>query len=66
MKDDVKMVLVLGEQIGYGHMMCIASALWRKNLKDKNFPVSGAFIPTCFPSKDKEIEEMIEKGKKFL
>lgn len=36
----------IGEKIGYGEMMNICSALWRKRLKDKGFPESGAFIPT--------------------
>jgi hypothetical protein len=35
----------LGEKIGYGNMMAVASALWRKSLKDKGYPTGGAFIP---------------------
>lgn len=45
--DEIKEVKELGEKIGYGNMMAIASALWRKSLKDKSYPVSGAFVPTC-------------------
>ena len=37
----------LGEKIGYGNMMSIASALWRKSAKEQGHPISGVFIPTC-------------------
>lgn len=43
---EAQQVKSLGEQIGYGNMMAFASALWRKMLKDKGYPVSGAFVPT--------------------
>lgn len=46
MKNEVLKVKELGEVIGYGNMMSIASALWRKSLKQKGFPIEGAFIPT--------------------
>lgn len=35
----------LGEQIGYGNMMYIASELWKIELKRSGFPTSGAFVP---------------------
>lgn len=35
----------LGNEIGYGHLMSIASALWRKRLIEMDVPESGAFIP---------------------
>jgi len=43
---EVIMVKEIGEKIGYGHLMELASALWRKSLKDKGLPESGAFIPS--------------------
>ena len=43
---EAQQVKVLGEQIGYGNMMALASALWRKSLKEQGFPVDGAFMPT--------------------
>ncbi len=46
LQSEINAVKQLGEQIGYGHMMEIASALWRKSLKEKDYPASGAFIPT--------------------
>ncbi|TXK52351.1 hypothetical protein FVR03_01155 [Pontibacter qinzhouensis] len=36
----------LGDRIGYGHMMHLASALWRKMLVEKGWPASGATVPT--------------------
>lgn len=37
----------LGEQIGYGHLMSLASALWRRDLVNKYGDgfASGAFVP---------------------
>ncbi len=62
MKDEVRQVKELGDKIGYGHMMELASALWRKNLKDKGYPTSGAFITTLLPFiDDKETKEMAER-----
>ena len=52
--DEIKAVQELGEQIGYGHMMNLASALWRKDLKDNGYPEIGAFVPT--------ISSFIKKG----
>jgi len=52
---DVNNVKELGEEIGYGHLMSIASALWRKSLMEKNYPIDGAFVPTCLSFVDKEI-----------
>lgn len=39
------LVKSLGEWMGYGNLMSFASAHWRKLLKDKGLPESGAFIP---------------------
>jgi hypothetical protein len=59
---EIQLVKDLGEQIGYGHLMILASALWRKSLKDKGYPEIGAFVPTCMPFiGDKEILEATER-----
>ena len=42
---DVNIVKALGDEIGYGHLMSLASALWRKKLKETGVPESGAFVP---------------------
>ena len=67
---DVNLVKALGDEIGYGHLMSIASALWRKKLKETDVPESGAFVPTlqCAVKSDwldkdglKLYDEIIEK-----
>jgi len=51
---EIKAVEMLGETIGYGNMMALASAIWRKKLKDSGIPEIGAFVPT--------ISSFIKKG----
>ena len=63
-KKEVLEVKELGDRIGYGHLMTIASALWRKLLKDSGAPETGAFIPTIYPflnedGKDVQDKEML-------
>lgn len=53
-KWEAKKVKELGEQIGYGNMMSLASALWRKMLTEKGVGASGAFVPCLFNSKDRD------------
>jgi len=46
-KRECEEVKRLGDQIGYGNMMTIASALWAKMLIDEGWGSdSGAFYPT--------------------
>lgn len=45
-KREVEEVKRLGDQIGYGNMMTIASALWAKMLIDEFGIDGGAFYPT--------------------
>ncbi len=65
MKTEVNRVKELGDQIGYGHLMSIASALWRKSLEDNGHPVIGAFVPTCLPFIEKEIVEATKKEREM-
>lgn len=44
-RQDFLEVKEIGERIGYGNLMSLASSLWRKNLKDDGLPADGAFIP---------------------
>jgi hypothetical protein len=75
-EQEVLAVKLLGETIGYGNMMSIATALWRKNLRDRGYPQSGAFIGTIYqlltdegkeiadkelPHYDKEVETILNK-----
>lgn len=53
----------LGEQIGYGHLMSLASALWRRNLTEEygEKMAQGAFIPTLKMLVVEDWQENIEK-----
>lgn len=44
--EEIRAVERLGKQIGYGNLMEMASALWRRDLKKSGAHESGAFIPT--------------------
>lgn len=39
----------IGDEVGYGHSMHILSALWAISLRDQGFPQEGAFVLTCVP-----------------
>ena len=45
-KQEVEEVKRLGDKIGYGNMMTIASALWARMLIDETGTDDGAFYPT--------------------
>lgn len=60
MSYDVKLVKTIGEEIGYGHLMSIASSLWRESMRDKGYPISGVFVPTCISFLKDEYKEMHE------
>lgn len=65
LKSEVKSVKEIGEQIGYGHLMSLASALWRKSLKDKGYPEIGAFVATTLPYVEKEMAQATETERKM-
>lgn len=51
-----KEVKELGEKIGYGELMSLASILWAANLIDNGLPDIGAFYPTSLPNmKDSDL-----------
>jgi len=63
LKREAEAVEALGKSIGYGHMMSLTSALWRKDMIKNGYPMSGVFVPTL-PSNannkdlyEKEIEK---------
>ena len=69
-KKEVLAVKQLGDAIGYGNMMSIASALWALKLKESGDPISGAFIPTIvydMKKKDgiKAEEELVRRMESF-
>ena len=53
-EDEIAAVKLVGEKIGYGNLMHIAGALWRRSLRNSGVPESGAFYPTCPSFIDKE------------
>lgn len=60
---EVNAVKRLGDQIGYGYLMHIASALWRRSLtKEYGEKVAeGAFIPTLKMLVVEDWQENVEK-----
>lgn len=60
--EDANQVALLGEKIGYGHLMSLASALWRKHLQQKGYPTSGAFVPTILSFIKKEEQAHTQKS----
>lgn len=63
LKREAQAVKALGKSIGYGHMMSLASALWRKDMIKNGYPVSGVFVPVL-PS-DVKPEEFNEDETKI-
>lgn len=63
-KSEVAAVKRLGDAIGYGNMMTVASALWRKSLEEKGYPISGAF--TIKGDTQNEIDRMDSVVKEAL
>ena len=61
---EIKAVKELGDKIGYGNMMDIASSLWAIMLEDKYGHSLGAFEPVCmFQVADKE-KKKLEQSRK--
>ena len=71
-EEEIAAVKLVGEKIGYGNMMSIAGALWRRMLRQEGYPESGAFFPTCPSFIDKEtacetrVEQEIINGDREL
>ena len=64
---EVVAVRRLCEQIGYGHLMSIASALWRKKFIEKygEGHATGAFVPTLSFLVQDEWQEVMKKNLDF-
>jgi hypothetical protein len=65
---EVVAVQRLGEKIGYGNLMSIASALWRRKLVKaygKGYE-TGAFVPTMPCLVEEEWQESIYKDMKMM
>ena len=61
LKKEIEAVKQLGDQIGYGHLMSLASSLWREVLAPDGLE-SAAFVPVCIYSVKDEDLEMVNKG----
>ena len=59
-------VKLVGEKIGYGNLMTIASALWRRSMRDSGYPESGVFVPVCPSGVDEQYAEEIGLEKDML
>jgi hypothetical protein len=57
--NEIEDVDALCKKLGYGHLMNLVSALWRKNLAERGHPVSYAFISACGYSVKKNILKQI-------
>jgi hypothetical protein len=55
---DIEKVKKLGDEIGYGHLMGLASALWRKDMLENNYTISGVFVPTIKGFIEKEYQKI--------
>lgn len=50
-----ELVRQLGERIGYGNMMHLASILWQESLESRGYPITGAFVPALLTDLKKRI-----------
>ena len=57
--EEINAVKELGEKIGYGNLMSIASGLWSVDLQKKYGTSSGAFIPVCIYDVKKKCRDEI-------
>ena len=58
-RHEILHVKALGEMIGYGNLMDIASVLWAHELKRNGFPDDRAFYPTILSEmKDGELKQL--------
>ena len=62
LKQEVDAVRELGDKIGYGNLMELASALWRERLNETLGFSSGAFVPVCTYSIKKADMDMVNKS----
>lgn len=65
MVNDKEQVRTLGEKIGYGQMMDLASDLWKASLVKAGYPTDGAFVPVIL-TKHKGKSVVIVDGDMFL
>ena len=64
-KDEIQKIKELGEKIGYGNMMDVASALWALKLEKQYGTTYGAHIPTVEPFLTEEGKEEAKRDLDF-
>lgn len=62
LKKEILIVKHIGDQIGYGNLMSLASALWKLNIGVDL--ADGAFVPTIASFVKDEYREMTEQESK--
>ena len=62
MKTEIEKVKELGEEIGYGHLMSLASALWSRKMVNTGAPISGVCIPVTNDMivKDNDVQKIVK------
>jgi len=56
--EEVLLVKRIGDRIGYGHLMSLASALWRRKFPSE--AASGAYVCVCETSVKKDIMDAVK------
>ena len=57
---EVAQVHALGEQIGYGNLMCIAHELWARKLEQDGLPRNAAFcVVPYFDIEQNKVDEYV-------
>ena len=65
-KQQAAVIETLGDSIGYGHLMALATALWRRKLKAQGLPESVAFIGVCDISiKDDRLDSVMKEVRMY-
>lgn len=64
-KNDYETVKKLGDAMGYGHLMSMASAIWKAKLREGGGPEEGAFVPTISYFIKDEYQDTLKDGELY-
>lgn len=62
MEVEYKAIKSLGDAIGYGNLMSMASAIWKAKLREAGGPEIGAFVPTISSFIKDEYQDTLKDG----
>jgi hypothetical protein len=65
MKIEYLAVKQLGDAIGYGNLMSMASAIWKAELLKSGAPETGAFVPTIASFIKDEYQDTLKDGEVY-